>query len=289
MSALYNIHNFEQGTSDWLNFRKGKLSASKAATVLGLSPYQTCFQLFEEELGLREPQVSAPHMQAGLEIEDDARQWFFDRLGCEVSPTVVSSKKNPLFIASLDGMSTDGKTILEIKKNNKELHELAVSGKLPSHYNAQVQHQMYVTGLKSCHYLSWRKEPALVVVKRDDVFIEKMVEAELEFKKMLDNLTPPALCERDYEDLSDDMDLEKLVTLYNTDVRALKFLEERVERKKQEIKVRIGDKNAKGNGWRVTRYTIKGRVNYDAIDALKSVDLDLYRKPVSVSFRITVD
>lgn len=286
------IHDIQQGSLEWHKWRKGKLSASKAPIILGLSPYQTSYQLWEEELGLRDPQPNSQHMQDGLNIEDAARDYFFQLTGICVNPACVTSSRNPLFIASLDGMNAVRDIILEIKKNNKSYHEMARSGNIFESHYAQVQHHMYVMDLKECHYLSYRMgDEVLVKVARNNAFIDDMVVKQLDFYEMLQNLTPPPLTDRDYIDMSNDEELHNLVTYYNTDVRALKFLEERIDKKRTMIKERIGDKNAKGIGWKMTKYGVKGRVDYDAILSRYNIDADLsqFRKPASFSYRLTIE
>ena len=251
------IHDTEQGTPEWLTWRKGKLSASKCPIIMGLSPYQTCLGLWEEELGLREPQAMAQHMQDGLNIEDAARDYFFQVTGVSVSPACVTSLKNPLFIASLDGMNPVRDTILEIKKNNKSYHEMARSGTIFEAHYAQVQHHMYVTELKHCYYLSYRMgDEVLVKVDRNNSFIDDMVVKQLDFYEMLQNLTPPPMTDKDYVDMSYHEDLNDLVRFYNTDVQAIKFLQDRVDKRRAGIKTMIGEKNAKGHGWKMTRYGV---------------------------------
>jgi putative phage-type endonuclease len=281
----------EQGSADWLAFRKGKLTASKSAIILGVSPYQTPFGLWEEELGLKEPQASTPHMQRGLDIEDAARDWFHTQTFVIVEPAVVQHPTQPEFIASLDGLSADGRTILEIKNNRKELHELARSGEVcPMHY-AQIQHQLFVTGLNECHYLSYREgDPILIIIKMDIVFVTDMVQKELAFKGMVDDLIPPELTEKDYEDYSHDGELANLMEQYRVDTRSAKFLQERADQTKKTIMEKIGKKNAKGTNWKVTKYRVAGRIDYDAILEHYKIDTNTeqFRKQGSFSYRITV-
>ena len=279
-----------QGSPEWLSFRQGKLSASKAGIIMGLSPYQTPFALYEEEMGLRDPQPQRAHMTRGLEIEPLVRNWFNANYGIKVEPAVVQHATNPIFIASLDGLSEDGKTIVEIKNNNKDYHQMAVDGILPAMYEAQVQFQMFVTGLSEAYYISHRQgDYAVVEVKRDQVYIDDMIVKLLDFKRRLNEFDPPELTDRDYEDMSADSELERDILLYNTDNRAMKFLKERMDRKMESIKERVGKKNAKGTGWKFTKYTMKGRLDYEAVPQLQGVDLEEYRKPVSIAYRLTVE
>ncbi len=281
----------DQGSEEWKQWRKGKISASKVAAILGICPYRSCLMLYEEEMGLREPQASNPHMQRGLDVEDQVRQWFFDQYRIEVQPCVLQSKENPLFIASLDGINSINTCIVEIKNNNKEYHEMAQSGKLPEHHRAQVQFQMFVSGLDVCYYISHRQgDYALVVVQRDQAYIDDMIPKVLDFKRRLDEFDPPPATDRDYEDLSSDMILHDLMAQYDNDTRIAKELLDRAERLKKDVIERIGNKNAKGTNWKVSRYETQGRVDYQAIvtDLCPDVDLEKYRKKGSYSYRITV-
>lgn len=281
---------FEQGSDLWLEFRRGKISASKTGIILGHSIYQTPFQLYEEEMGLRDPQPQRAHMTRGLEIEDHVRDWFRDKYGIKVKPAVVQHATNPIFIASLDGLSADDETIVEIKNNNESYHLMAKDGILPESYKAQVQFQIFVCDLPMAYYISHRHEECIVVlVKRDQSYIDDMVAKCLDFKRRLNEFDPPPLMDRDYEDLKHDSDLEKDIMLYNTDMRAMQFLKERMERKLKDIKERIGDKSAMGAGWKYTKYKVKGRVDWDAVEELKQIDLNKYRKAESVSFRLTIE
>lgn len=282
--------HLKQGTEDWLQFRKGKLTASKAGIVLGLSPYMTPFELFEEELGLREPKPVSQHMQDGLDIEQDAREWFYKQTGIEVIPHVAIYPNNTLFIASLDGISNCKTVILEIKKNNKEYHEIARTGKIVSFHFAQLQHQLFVTGLDSCNYLSYRHgDELLLSIKRDDAFIEDMVKKELDFKKCLDDLVPPALIDRDYEDMSNDLELSEWGRMYFHYAAMAKDYETKAEYMKEQIKNRVGLKNVKAEGFKMTKYSTKGRIDWELLkqNHCPDVDENKYRKTSSVNFKIS--
>lgn len=280
-----------QSTEAWLNWRKGKLSASKAAIILGLSPYSTPFELFEEELGLREPKKTSAHMQRGLDVEDEARSWLYNQFGVKFVPTCWEHV-NPLYISSLDGMSADQKHIVEIKNNNKEFHEIARGGDIVPMHMAQCQHHLFVTELDKCFYLSWRKDdPILVIVKRDDDFIADMVQKELEFKQMLENLTPPPLTDRDYADLGSDRHLFDLAWSYNHYSNLMKDNEKARGAVKEELIQLAGNRNAKGNGFKLTKYPSRTIIDYDKLiaDHCPNIDLKAYTKPTTYAYRITME
>lgn len=280
-----------QGSPEWLTWRKGKLSASKAPIIMGLSPYQTAFELFEEELGLRDPKKMSPHMQRGLDVEDEARDWLWQHLRIEFKPTCWEHV-NPLYISSLDGMSADQSHIVEIKNNNKEFHEMANNENIvPMHY-AQCQHHMFCTGLDICNYLSWRKDdPILVNVKRDQAFIDDMIPKLQEFKRMCDDLVPPPLTDRDYVDVSDDYGLHELIRQYHHRATEAKSYSKLADEVKEEIKERVGNRNAKGKGFKLTKYPSRAIIDYDRLiaDHCPQVDLKAYTKPTTYAYRITME
>src|SRR5512135_1888144 len=109
----------------FLNSRRGKIGASEAAIIMGESPYSTPYKLWRLKLGIDVPADIQPHMQAGLDIENEARKWFHNETGIEVFPYQIQHETIPYMIASLDGISLDKMTILEIKKPSLKDHEFA--------------------------------------------------------------------------------------------------------------------------------------------------------------------
>jgi len=281
----------EQGTQEWKDLRKGKATATKITAWMGLSPYRTAYETYCDELGITPPQEETEYMRAGNAIEPEARRWFLHYIGIDVEPKVVFSASNDRFMASLDGCSEDGKTILEIKKNNIEFHEMARSGKPHPAHNAQMQWQMYCADVVNCHYLSYRRgDEIVVVVHRDDRLISQMVAYAADFLYSIDTKTPPPLTERDYLDMSDIKHLNCMALQYEADSKMAKFYQDRADAIKEQIKSGCGDRCAKGDGWKLTKSEIKGRVNYQAIlDILDDkIDLDLFRGEPTHSYRITI-
>jgi len=60
------------------------------------------------------------------------------------------------------------------------------------------------------------------------------------------------------------------------------------ETKKQLLLYAVKDQNKVGN-LHIAKILTKGSVDYSKIEALKSIDLEQYRKPTKESYRITVD
>lgn len=182
----------KQGSSQWLKFRQEGIGASDAIILSGLSPWRTKKELWEEKLGLIDPQPVNSSMQRGMILEPSARKCYEKMTGIDVVDCIKVSKEFPWMFASLDGISLDQKTIVEIKCTSKKNHELAKNGQIPAYYMPQIQHQLYVCELDSCHYFSFDgRDGILVIVNRCDIYIKKLLELEKEFYYHMITLTEP--------------------------------------------------------------------------------------------------
>lgn len=176
----------EQGSDYWLHLRKKHITASDSLIIMGLSPWRTRQELLEEKLGLREPQPVNSSMLRGQVLEPKARSCAEDMLGTLFVPEVYQSYEHPWMLASLDGVCIDNKLILEIKCTSKKNHALAKNGKIPDYYIPQIQHQIAVCQVDKVHYFSFDgSSGVVVVVERDEAFIENMIENEFQFYQEL--------------------------------------------------------------------------------------------------------
>ena len=63
---------------EWLEERKKGIGGSDAATILGLNPYKTSIQLWEEKTGRKQAEdiSDKPYVQYGTKAEDHLRELF---------------------------------------------------------------------------------------------------------------------------------------------------------------------------------------------------------------------
>jgi len=185
----------EQGSLEWKEYRRKRIGASEAAVVLGISPWKTPYQLWEEKISGAETAVNAA-MQIGSDNEPVARNLFNERWEMNMQPAVYEAD-NGWQMASLDGI--DGDFILEIKCGGARLFVAANNGEIPEYYMAQMQHQMMVTDIKKAFYCCFYEgEITVCTVDRDDKFIAKLHKAEEEFYNCLQYNEAPPLTDRDY-------------------------------------------------------------------------------------------
>ena len=172
----------DQSTGEWLSWRRGGIGASDAPVVMGLSPWQTDRELLLLKTGQRSEQPANGAMERGKRLEPVARLAYVRQTGIDVAPVCVQSREHSWMRASLDGLSADGRHVVEIKCPGERDHRLAASGSVPEKYFPQLQHILAVTGLTEICYWSFRFEhTALLKVARDEAFISRLLEKEAEF------------------------------------------------------------------------------------------------------------
>jgi putative phage-type endonuclease len=282
------IQELDQRSPEWLEFRKNKIGASDSPAIMGMSPWATPYQLWERKLGL-DTVVENSAMKRGTQLEPMVRERVFLETGKSYQPRVVMHQRYPWMIASLDGLSEDQKGIIEIKCVNGTDHALAKLNMVPEKYQHQLWHQMEVCNMDSilyCSYSATYDELIIFPFFRDDKKIEEMIEKEKEFLICLEEFIPPALTEKDYETKNDNVWNETCQKW--KEVKSLKDKYEEEEKKlRQDLIALTNSKNCIGAGVKVQKFIRRGSVDYSSIPALNLIDLDVFRKPASESWRVT--
>ena len=276
----------QQGTKEWLELRKNHIGASDAPVIMGVSPWRTPYQLWQEKLGLGTAQAENSAMRYGKEMEETARRTYESYTGNLVSPEIVFHPEKKFMMASLDGLSLDRSIAVEIKTSNADDHELAKKGKIPEKYFPQVQHQLACLNLNLLHYFSYRSgEGVIVEVERDEAFIQRLYLEEGNFWDKVLSLDAPDLSERDYVKITDE-DFERLASEWGNLTKQLAALEKKEKEYRAALIARANGQNAKGNGVSLTKIVRKGTVDYKKVPELIGVDLEAYRKEPVESWRI---
>lgn len=148
----YRRINIEQGSDEWHKFRSDKVGASDVPSILEVkNSYNTRTELLTQKITGVQEKVSSfvqSMMDAGKEWEPKVLDAVKEHLGAEVFPAVVQSTINEQFIASLDGLSADGKLAVEIKStSSSKLWKSIESGIVPEHYQIQMDWQAYILGI----------------------------------------------------------------------------------------------------------------------------------------------
>lgn len=286
---------------EWLAWRHKGIGSSDAAAILGLSPWKTKLQLFNEKIQAEpEKERSSYITDKGNEFEPKVRSLYETLTGESFAPALCALETHPFMRASLDGRSVDKKLIIEIKLSGREDWEGAKAGKVPEKYMPQIQHQLMVSGADKCIYLSYLYEKgaksvtseklATVDVYPDLAFQEKLFKAEMDFWAGVESKKAPEAGPDDYKVLRAAGMTDKVKNWKDTKAK-IDQLTEHLEVLREEIlaeaekmdhdRVRCLDVN-------MVKVTKVGAVQYKNIPELKGVNLDAYRGKSSTSWRMEI-
>lgn len=269
----------QQQSPEWYELRKNKIGASDAPIILEMSPFKTPYQLWLEKSGYVETNVTSI-MQYGHDMENEVRNEFYRKTKIAVIPQVVIHADYDWMMASLDGLSADGKTAVEIKshKSPHDFKYVKETGNVPEKYYAQVQQQMEVLDIDSMFYMCfYNGEFQLIEVERDDQFIQDMIPNLKKFHDCLKNGTPPPLSDRDKE-MRDDESWKALAQEWLSVDEEISILKMKQDHLRDQLIEATAGKNVEGSGISVVKSVRRGNVDYSLIDALQNIDLNQYRK-----------
>ncbi len=270
--------------------RRNFIGASDAPIIMGVSPWRNRYQLWREKIGLEAPQAETQAMAEGTRKEFHARKKFEEIMGHEYPSKRVFSENHTWMMASLDGYNEFIGDAVEIKCPGIKSHVIALSGCIPDIYYPQLQHQMYVCGITSIHYFSYisDKDYALLVCKRDNEYIEKLIAEETLFWDWVTKAIQPELTEHDYKK-KDDFGWMMLCNEWRSVQKYKKEILEREEQIRKEIIESCQDQNCSGSGIKVKKVLKKGSIDYSKIFELSNVDLEQYRKESTTYWKISED
>lgn len=285
--------------AEWLDVRRNGIGSSEVAAIVGLSPFETPYQLWRRKRGNEPAQEESFAMKAGHYLEDAVSQFWHDETGRDVikrsaGDWIIRSVEHPFMQVSpdrtywLDGKhSNDNKGILECKTT-----QLAVDGDdLPKHWFCQVQYQLGVAEMKQGS-LAWltqgREFGYRDIAFHADFFGWLSEEAEKFYKdNILGGVEPAAVSVADvllkYNRHTDGKIIEVGDDIFEAytelkDLRKeLKALEKRKEELEEKMKLGFGDAEAISYGGS-TLATFKAPKPSMKLDdeALKAADPELY-------------
>lgn len=190
---------------DWQEYRQKQkgIGGSDVATILGLNPYKTPFTLWLEKTGQIQPaKVENEYVEWGNLLEPVILEKFKKETGFKVfrNNFVLQHDDYDFMIANIDGEVIDpafgGKRgVLEIKTANERMKNDWIDG-VPNHYMLQVQHYLGVMSDYPYAYVAvliGGHEFKYFLIERDDYVIDKIISAEAEFMRLVDEKIAPEI------------------------------------------------------------------------------------------------
>lgn len=279
----------EQGSPEWLEWRKGLLTATDAASIMGISPYQTAYQCWHVKLGRSPGQKVNAAMRRGQADEPRAREMFNALYDMIMIPCCIESDEYPHMGASLDGLSECGKYILEVK--SQSIKKIKENG-IPHHHFAQIQHQFMCTDKKAekCFYETIEGDEIFILeVFPDNQFQKDYQKSAEEFWRKIILMEAPPLTSDDYRDMSGVGQWDSFSREYKKISEEIKVLETIKKSYRDEIIKMCGPDNCIGSGIQVIKKSVRGRIDYPALIAplnFSNEEIERFREPASENWTI---
>lgn len=289
----YKFVELQQGSKEWIEFRRNGIGASDIPSICGIKgAYQSADDLLDAKFGIEKEhnEFTLRIFAEGHAVEDMVRTESEQYLGVKYRPVIIQSIERPEFFASLDGMSEDNKSILEVKTTRKaDFIRQAQEGFCPDLYFLQIQWQLFVSDLNDCKLVivdadKMNKYP--LQIERDDAIIATLVtEADKFFERMKTGVAPTKQL-----DTFDEVAMRLEAVLHSIDVYSERLDE--LEDKKKEyasfLLVKYAAKKLENDRISISVSERAGSVNYKAIPELQGVDLEKYRGKATTQMRVAL-
>lgn len=218
------VNTSDMDRDTWLKLRGVGIGASEAAAAIGISEHRTAYEIAERKLGLGVEDDDANYrrrmkMEMGHVMEPVTASRFAEATGLKVQAfnAMLAHPDLPWMLANIDrrvvgvtehqsawlemvmGQTVSGPGVIELKNvefasgwgrpdNVKATGGLCTTGEVPEDYEAQVQHQLAVTGYEWGFLVvtiaGW--ETRWYPIVRDNEYISMMIEAEADLWALIE-------------------------------------------------------------------------------------------------------
>jgi putative phage-type endonuclease len=197
VTRAVSVPDLTPGTPEWLQL----MTASKVAAVLGLSPFESRYSLWQRMAGHLPPVPESTVMRRGHYLEPAVRAWYADQHpDLAITETGTwRSLDDPRFAATPDGLAhgdAPAPILLEFKTASDDSQwGKAGTDEIPPAYRVQVMWGLHVLGLRTAHvavltaFLEFRE----YVISYDDFEAGLLVDAVTEFLDSITTGTAPDL------------------------------------------------------------------------------------------------
>jgi predicted phage-related endonuclease len=193
------IHDLQQGTDAWHQFRLDHFGASEAAAMLGLSKQVRRTELLHmKHTGIAREfsdWVEQHILARGHEVEAMARPHVEALIGDDLYPVTCSDGK---LSASCDGLTLGQELAFEHKQYAEALFSSVKNAHVPEEHMPQCQQVLMVTGAKKLLFVVSDGTPermATVEVMPDPAWFERLRAGWAQFERDLANYVPAEVTE----------------------------------------------------------------------------------------------
>lgn len=219
---------------EWLKYRKKGICGTDAGAITGFNPYVSAFSVYSDKTSDEISEFDNEAMRQGRDMEDYVARRFMEETGKQVrrANAIYKNEKHPIMLADFDRLIVGEKAGLECKTVSPYSADKWSDGKIPMHYQMQVQHYLAVSGYE-CWYIAaliFGRDFIIRKIERDEELIDNLTVIEENWweKHIVENTIPEPDGSTAYTKLLNEYyhnDRDKTVKLYGMD----KTLERRGE------------------------------------------------------------
>ena len=219
---------------EWLKYRKKGICGTDAGAITGFNPYVSAFSVYKDKTSDEISEFDNEAMRQGRDMEDYVARRFMEETGKQVrrANAIYENEKHPILLADFDRLIVGEKAGLECKTVSPYSADKWSDGKIPMHYQMQVQHYLAVSGY-DCWYIAaliFGRDFIIRKIERDEELINNLIVIEENWwkKHIVENTIPEPDGSTAYTKLLNEYyhsDRDKTVKLYGMD----KTLERRGE------------------------------------------------------------
>ena len=255
----------------WLQYRKKGITGTDAGAIVGLNPYSSAFQVYQDKITEETEEFDNESMRQGRDLEEYVARRFTEETGLRVrkANAIYQNVKHPFMLADFDRLVVGQDAGLECKTASAYSADKWADGKIPLHYQMQVQHYLAVSGYRKWYVaaLVMGREFIVREVERDEELIADLITIEEKFWKdnVLAGVVPAPDGSNAYSDMLAKLysgDREKSIRLFGMEEQLkrrdeIDELMQKLEREKaqidQNIKLKMEDASyADAEGHRIS-------------------------------------
>ena len=189
---IENIADFEdlyidRTSEEWLELIKYSFDESDAPVIMELDSIVSIDDLLFTKKRKNQKDVKSKVLKE-QSLKPEARTAYVNKTQLEVESMCIKHNKYSWLVASLDGVTSDFKSIVEFDCSASSYWK-ARNNKISDISYAKLQHLMMVSGSNAIDYWCYwsGKQGILQRVKRNNSYIELLFKSQLEYAEILNN------------------------------------------------------------------------------------------------------
>lgn len=170
---------------EWLRYRKQGITGTDVGAITGFNPYVSAMQVYLDKITEDVEEFDNEAMRQGRDLEEYVAQRFTEVTGLKVrrANAIYYNVGHPIMLADFDRLVVGQRAGVECKTVSPYSADKWTDGKIPLHYQMQVQHYLAVSGYE-CWYivaLVLGKELIVHKIERDEELIQYLITIEERF------------------------------------------------------------------------------------------------------------